>query len=99
MKLRYKRPKSETSVPLEFPLVDEGERGKPSRDFEWAAAVAAFGLVLRDSAYKGQADLKLARELAVGSRGPDPHGRRQEFLRLIDAASSLKKPQPPEPRR
>ena len=39
----------------EFTLVDDGTKAMPSPDFQWAAAVAEYGLVLRDSAFKGTA--------------------------------------------
>ena len=51
--------------------------------------VAAFGLLLRDSEYKGSASYPLVRKYARGSLGEDPHGYRAEFLRLVSLASDL----------
>jgi Ca-activated chloride channel family protein len=91
VKLRYKLPDADSSVPLEFPLVDDPGRSlQASHDFNWAAAVAAFGMVLRDSQYKGQASLDLVRELAEGALGPEPSEGRREFLELARTAESLR---------
>ncbi len=90
LKLRFKKPDGEKSVKREFPVLDPGKKAEePTRETEWQAAVAAYGMVLRGSKYKGQADLKLIHELALGSRGPDPSGRRQEFIDLISATEKL----------
>jgi Ca-activated chloride channel family protein len=55
----------------------------------FAAAVAEFGMLLRESEYKGQATWSSARELARRFRGSDPDGYRAEFIRLVDLAASL----------
>ncbi len=60
-----------------------------SQDFKFAAAVASFGMVLRDSPYKGSANLERALEWAQAGKGEDRHGYRQEFIRLIHRAISL----------
>ena len=58
-------------------------------DFRFAAAAAEFGLLLRDSAYKGRASFAAVRAAARGALGADPDGRRAEFLALVDAADRL----------
>jgi Ca-activated chloride channel homolog len=57
VKLRYKEPDGETSRLLERPVRDDGATGfaGASEDFKFAAAVASFGMVLRDSPHKGEA--------------------------------------------
>ena len=60
-----------------------------SQDFKFAAAVAAFGMVLRDSPHKGSANLESALEWAKEGRGTDKHGYRQEFIRLVHRAISI----------
>jgi Ca-activated chloride channel homolog len=52
--------------------------------------VAAFGMALRDSPYKGTATVKSAADLVSTSLGFDPNGRRAEFLALIRKAEGLK---------
>jgi Ca-activated chloride channel family protein len=91
LKLRYKLPKADTSTKIEFPLLDNAKQraAMPSRDFEWASSVVAFGMLLRNSQHKGQADFDLVRELAIGSKGDDQGGLREEFVKLIETAKSL----------
>jgi Ca-activated chloride channel family protein len=66
--------------------------GKPrniSGDFQFAAAVACFGMLLRDSKYKGQASYDTVLELAQGGRGSDKDGSRAEFVQLARTAKAL----------
>ena len=98
LKLRFKKPDEDVSVKREYPVQDPGKKAaEPSRDTEWQSAVAAFGMVLRNSKHKGDADLRLVRELAMGSRGPDPTGRRREFIDLVLTAEKLATGQPLQP--
>ena len=60
-----------------------------SADFRFAAAAAEFGLLLRDSEYKGRAAYADVRAAARHALGADPDGRRAEFLALVDAADRL----------
>jgi Ca-activated chloride channel family protein len=91
VKLRYKKPQSDTSELLQYPI-DKGsvatlERLSP--DFRFAASVAAFGQLLRGGKYVGNfgyADVAL---LARGGLGDDPDGYRREFLSLVQVADSL----------
>lgn len=90
LKLRYKQPDGDTSKLLEFPLTDRGETWeKSSRDFRFAAAVAGFGMLLRESPHKGTATWESVRELAMEGRGEDRSGYRGEFLTLLDKAKAL----------
>ncbi len=90
VKLRYKEPASATSQLLEQPVVDLGHSlDGASPDFKFGAAVAAFGMVLRDSPHKGGANLGTVAELASEGRGPDPDGERAEFLELVAKARAL----------
>ena len=90
LKLRFKQPDEGVSVKREYPVKAPGKnRTEPTVQTEWQAAVAAFGMVLRNSKHKGQADLRLVKELAMGSRGPDPSGRRREFVDLVLTAERL----------
>ena len=50
----------------------------------FAAGVAAYALVLRESEYKGSATLSLARELVNGARTFDPDGFRAQLVQLMD---------------
>ena len=90
LKIRYKQPDGDVSKKLEFPLRDEGATWeRSSRDFRWAAAVASFGMLLRDSPHKGNATWDTTMELAVEGKGEDRGGYRAEFVGLIEKAKAL----------
>ena len=92
LKLRYKEPSGQTSKPLEFPVRDNAKLySQASVDFRFAAAVASFGMILRDSPYKGDANLNSAFELATEGKGEDSHGYRREFIELITKAASIQR--------
>src|SRR5262249_48201838 len=96
LKLRYKQPDGETSQKIEIPCKDRPDAwAHPSRDFDWAASVAAFGMLLRDSKHKGIATFDLALELAQGGKGKDTHGYRAECIELMRKAKGLKVAQSP----
>ena len=83
VKLRYQEPGGGRSRRIEVPLVDGGRScDEASEDFRFSAAVAAFGMVLRDSPSRGSASYRLANELAGASRGE----QRSEFRSLVRAA-------------
>ena len=85
VQMRWKRPDRAQSELLRFPVTDRGE-GQGSADFRFAAAVAAFGLALRDSPNRGASSLSMADELARGAIGEDPDGQRRGFLQLVRRA-------------
>jgi Ca-activated chloride channel homolog len=90
VKLRYKQPEGEVSQLLELPVRDAGlSYEQASADLKFAAAVAAFGMLLRDSPYRGTASFDGALELAEEGRGADPGGYRSELLELIRVAKGL----------
>ena len=90
LKLRYKAPDGDASKLLEFPLTDAGATWeKSTRDFRFAAAVAGYGMLLRDSPHKGAATWSSVHELAVEGQGADATGYRAEFISLLEKAKSL----------
>ena len=91
VKLRWKRPDGDTSTLLEVPLADRGGAfDGASAELRFAAAVAAFGMVLRGSEERGGATLDLAARIAGAALGSDPGGYRAEFLDLVRRARSLR---------
>ncbi|MEJ2111394.1 MAG: VWA domain-containing protein [Acidobacteriota bacterium] len=91
VKVRYKDPDGEESRLMQFAVRDSGRKfDKASNDFKFAASVAAFGMVLRDSPYKGGANLEDALDWAREGQGEDAHGYRAEFIRLVHRAISIK---------
>ena len=92
VKLRYKLPDSDTSTLLTATVKDEPKSIKQmSDDYIFATSVAAFGMVLRDSPYKGSASFALAEELGQTGARRDPNGYRKEFLELLKRAKTLKR--------
>jgi len=91
VKLRYKEPDGQQSALIEVPLADGGGSFQAaSSELRFAAAAAAFGMVLRESPHKGNADLARVRDWASHSLGEDPNGLRAEFLQLVDRARSIR---------
>ncbi len=93
VRLRYKEPHGKTSRLIEQPLVDQNRRfADASRGFKFAAAVASFGMLLRDSSYAGNTSFDQVLNWALAGKGEDPHGHRQGFLKLVIQAQSLEYP-------
>ena len=75
-----------------MPLIDRGVGfSNASADFRFASAVAGFGMILRDSAYKGSATLDWVLATAQNSRGVDKNGYRQEFISLVQRAMQVRR--------
>jgi Ca-activated chloride channel family protein len=90
VKIRYKEPADDLSSKLEFPLRDAGTRFEDaSEDFKFAASVAGFGLVLRDSPHKGSLTLADISAWGRAGLGSDAGGYRNEFLGLVQQAEAL----------
>ena len=85
---RYKKSLDAESIPLQKTLKVEQIFNKNGRsnDFYFAAGVAAYGMVLRNSPYKGDATIDMAQKLVKGSLGSDSHGYRAKLLGLMDKA-------------
>jgi Ca-activated chloride channel family protein len=92
VRLRYKQPESDDSTPLEIPVKATVQQfDQTSADFQFATAVVQFGMLLRDSKYKGGANWDSVLEIAEGAKGKDANGYRAEFIELVRKAKSLKK--------
>ena len=90
VKFRYKRPGEEKSILIVKNVIDKKvPLEKTSDNFRFAAAVAEFGLLLRDSDYKKDANYKQVIELAKGAMGEDREGYRAEFIKLVRMAEAL----------
>jgi len=90
VKLRYKQPDGATSTKVEIPV--KGRLLKleqTSENFRFSAAVAEFGMILRNSEFKAEGSMEQVIDLAKGARGEDEEGYRSEFLRMVKLADSL----------
>jgi Ca-activated chloride channel family protein len=91
IKIRYKRPDGITSMLLEKPVKNYiNDMEDTSDNLRFAAAVSEFGMILRNSEFKGNATLEEAAKLARSARGDDEEGYRGEFIRLIDTVKGIK---------
>jgi Ca-activated chloride channel family protein len=59
-------------------------------DLKFAAAVAEFEMILRDSDYKGNGTLAAVLEWPQEGKGSDPNGYRSGFIELLRKAQALK---------
>jgi Ca-activated chloride channel family protein len=90
VKVRYTLPEETASRLLTLPVgLVERKIEKASVDFRFAAAAASFGMLLRESEYRGNASYASVLELARGAIGPDFYGHRAEFLTLVEIAKRL----------
>ncbi len=94
VKLRYKKPDGQKSQLIEVPVPNEQKSfDAATRDFKFATSVAAFGMILRDSPHKGEADYSFVLRTVESNlrlKGEvDP--ARKELLDLVRKAQSLSK--------
>ena len=84
VKIRYKAPDGNVSREVEHTVCNSfTELIETSDNFRWSAAVATFGMILRDSEFKGDASYEMVDRLARGAMGEDKYGYRSEFLGLV----------------
>ncbi len=87
IKLRYKDPDALTSKLFSKTVdTDIKKAGETTDRFRFSAAVAEFGMILRDSKFRGTSTVEDVVSLASGARGTDPDGYRAEFIRLVQSA-------------
>ena len=93
LKIRYKLPDEDTSKLITLPVTTElefdGISGAPN-DMQFAAAVAAFGQVLRNDPYTGDFNYDEIIKLAEPARGRDQFGYRSEFLNMVRLAKTAR---------
>ncbi len=89
IKFRYKEPKESVSKLITEILYDK--KTAPAEDTRFATCVAEFGMLLRDSKFKGEASYKSVLQTAKASKGKDEDGYRAEFIRLVELAELLHK--------
>jgi Ca-activated chloride channel family protein len=87
---RYKEPSSDTSIPMDIEITDEGTSfAQASEHMRFTASVAGFGMMLRDSPYKGNLTFDHLLTWTDNTLSYDPHDLRKEFRILIDKAKGL----------
>ena len=90
LKLRFKAPNSETSKLIEKSLSSKAiPLASTSDNFRFASAVIEFGMILRDSEYKGDATYEEAIKLANSARGLDTYAYREDFINMLKTCTGL----------
>ena len=87
--IRYKHPEEDTSLLIEDYALVEHFTETPSESFRFASSLVEFGLLLRDSKYKYDANFDDLLDRAEGALGDDVNGYREEFLSLVAIAKGL----------
>ena len=91
VKLRHKKPDGDTSELTERSFTDNGSKFENAApDLKFAAAVAEFGMILRDSEHKGNGTFGAVIEWALEGKGRDTAGYRAGFIEMARKAQSLK---------
>ncbi|OQA00327.1 MAG: von Willebrand factor [Bacteroidetes bacterium ADurb.Bin408] len=87
VKLRYKKPDEDVSnlIVQKYKPTAYSE----SNNIKFAAAVAQFGMLLRDSEFKGSANWANVIKMAKESKGIDEYGYRNDFIKMIEMAEML----------
>ncbi len=97
VKARYKAPDSDKSLVLSYIVKNTPATiVATSNNFRFAAAVAGFGLLLRDSEFKGRATYNSIIKLASNATGKDEEGYRKECIELMKKAALLSQATKPE---
>ncbi len=92
IKFRYKAPDENTSKLITHVVLDNKTAANfVTENCKFSSAVAEFGMLLRDSKFKGDANFKEVLSLARASKGKDDDGYRSEFIKLVEMAELLKK--------
>jgi Ca-activated chloride channel family protein len=90
IKFRYKKPGGSKSILVVNPIEEKIVGLKESTDnFRFSAAVAQWGMILRDSKFKKNSNYRQVLSLAKGARGEDREGYRNEFIRLVEMTRAL----------
>jgi len=93
IKLRYKAPDGDKSKLIEKPVLDNAiDLDRTSNNYRFSAAVASFGMLLRESEFKGDATYANMIRLAKSAKGKDENGYRKELIEMMEVMKSLADP-------
>jgi Ca-activated chloride channel family protein len=92
VKFRYKPLKKEESVLITQTIEKNAQDWESTSDnFRFSASVASFGMILRESPYKGKSNYEQILSMARGSKGKDDNGYRSDFIQMVESAKMLDK--------
>ncbi len=90
VKFRYKKPDEDKSIEIVHPIIDKNiPFDSASDNLRFSSSVAMFGMLLRNSEFKGNCNYTDLVEIADNAKGKDKEGYRGEFVRLAKTAGSL----------
>lgn len=90
VKLRYKEPEGNSSKLIQKAVIDHSaDFENTSNNFRFAASVAEFGMLLRQSDFKQKASFDHVIQTAVRAMGTDKEGYRSEFIKLAKSAKLM----------
>ncbi|HSA30950.1 MAG TPA: DUF3520 domain-containing protein, partial [Candidatus Omnitrophota bacterium] len=89
VKFRYKNPDEDVSKLISQTVTASQISENPSEDFQFASAVAEFGMLLKNSKHKGNATFEAALKRARSAQGKDEWGYRAEFIDLVQKGQTL----------
>ncbi len=93
VKLRYKQPAGGPSMLIEHPHTGtHRDFERADDDFRFATAVAMTAMILRDDESQAAHSLESAAAIATHALGGDPHGRRTEFIELLNQLATIQAP-------
>lgn len=93
LKLRFKEPNGDKSTLVEFPMFKKdvkSEMKETSTNFKFSLAVAAFGMLLKNSKDLGNVSFDDVINLAKESKSNDEFGYREEFIQLVEKYKNIK---------
>jgi len=89
IKFRYKKPDGDKSILMTEVIPQQVQSvSETSDNFRFSAAVAGFGMLLRNSEFKGTINYDQVLSLARDSKGYDKDGYRAEFIRLVELSDN-----------
>jgi len=89
VKLRYKQPDADVSKLISRAVTTAEVTGSHSQNYQWASSVAEFGMLLRNSKFKGSASFDAVLSRARAAKGADPYGYNQELIDLVEKAKAI----------
>lgn len=90
LKIRYKLPNDQTSILIEEPVTPRFKsESELSESFRFGSSVVEFALILRDSKYKGSANLNRVQEQVKSAFAFDPEGYRRSFLSMVEMTEEM----------
>ncbi len=91
VRFRYKKPDGDKSIEMVHPIADKCKTFETASDnIRFSSAVTMFGMILRNSEFKGTSSFQDVADIADNARGKDKDGYRGEFVRLVKLTSGFK---------